>query len=161
MLSERRAKLLACLLGLAAFLTQGCGSVSARHSRTARSGDTRELLATARSLLGTPYHFEGDSPQTGFDCSGFTSWVYSRHGVSLPRKTRDQFHAGRSVGRAALEPGDLLFFSIQGGGPSHVALYEGDGIFIHAPSTGGSVKEAELSQKYWKARFVGARRILH
>lgn len=140
----------------AVFLLSGCGG----HSAWKKSGDGGEIIRTARTQLGRPYHFGGTSPKTGFDCSGLTGWVYAQHGVHLPREVEDQYHAGKSVDRTELREGDLVFFNISGRGPSHVGLYAGEGNFIHSPSTGGRVRTNSLSQKWWAKRFVGARRVL-
>jgi cell wall-associated NlpC family hydrolase len=109
-------------------------------------------------LRGTPYRNGGSDPD-GFDCSGFTQWVFSRNGIVLPRATRDQFEAGHSVAADRLEPGDLLFFTTVAPGPSHVAIAIGGDEFVHAPSSTGVVRVEHLSSSYWRRRFIGARRV--
>jgi cell wall-associated NlpC family hydrolase len=147
---------LAAGLLLTAFLCAGCGGHSAWRKEAGAPGVERAAL----SQRGRPYHYGGTSPKTGFDCSGFTGWVYAQQGIQLPRDVEGQFHAGRRVDRADLAAGDLVFFDIDGQGPSHVGLYTGDGFFIHSPSAGGKVRTNALNQDYWSRRFAGARRVL-
>ena len=118
------------------------------------------VTSAALALRGTPYRAGGDSPE-GFDCSGFTSYVFGLHGVALPRRTQDQYAMGTRVRSVEdLEPGDLVFFTTVASGPSHVGLaLEGDR-FIHAPSERGRVRVEQLSTRYWSRRFIGARRVL-
>jgi cell wall-associated NlpC family hydrolase len=116
------------------------------------------LITTALSLRGTPYRNGGSDPE-GFDCSGFTQWVFAQHGILLPREVRDQFRTGDRVQPADLSPGDLLFFRTAAGGASHVAIAIGGDQFVHAPSSTGVVRVEPLSSSYWSQRFVGARRM--
>jgi cell wall-associated NlpC family hydrolase len=120
--------------------------------------DEYALVGTALSLRGAPYRNGGNDPE-GFDCSGFTKYVYARHGVTLPREVRDQFRLGKAVNAARLEAGDLLFFTTVGPGPTHVAIAIGGDQFVHAPSSAGVVRVERLSARYWSARYLGARRI--
>jgi cell wall-associated NlpC family hydrolase len=120
--------------------------------------DTYALVGTALDLRGIRYR-DGGSDPNGFDCSGFTQYVFARHGIGLPREVRDQFKAGKAVRPADVAPGDLLFFATNGGGPSHVAIAVGGDEFVHAPSTTGVVRVERLSARYWATRFLGARRI--
>jgi len=124
------------------------------------SADARALLGTAHSQLGTPYRYGGESPETGFDCSGFTRWVYGRHGVSLPRRSRDQKHAGNKVPKRDLKEADLVFFHVDRKGSLHVGIYAGDENFIHSPSSGGRIRKDSLRQRYWDRSFLEGRRIL-
>ena len=109
----------------------------------------------ARQLLGIPYRWGGDSPQTGFDCSGFVRFVYSHFGVGLAHSSFSQFRSGVRVARGGLKPGDLVFFH----GVGHVGIYIGSGRFIHAPHSGTRVQIASLGGSYG-SDFDGARRIL-
>ena len=122
---------------------------------SAVSAHTRVLVSsTAGRYLGVRYAYGGVSPRTGFDCSGFTRFVYAHFGIALPHFAAGQFAIGRSVSRTALRPGDLVFFD----GLGHVGLYLGGGLFIHAPHTGARVEISSLSGWYL-ARFDGARRV--
>ena len=120
--------------------------------------DTYALVGTALELRGVRYRNGGADPG-GFDCSGFTQYVFARHGVKLPRSVRDQFDKGTSVRPEDVREGDLLFFSIDGPGASHVAIAVGGDTFVHAPSSSGVVRVERLASRYWANRFVGARRI--
>ena len=118
-----------------------------------------ELVGTALELRGTPYKNGGTDPG-GFDCSGFTQYVFAKFGVALPREVRDQFKTGKPVDRKALEPGDLIFFTTTEPGASHVGIAVGGDAFVHAPSTSGVVRVERFSSSYWAPRFVGGRRVL-
>jgi cell wall-associated NlpC family hydrolase len=124
----------------------------------ARTTKLAQLLARdALHFLGTPYVFGGTSA-TGFDCSGFVQHVYGMAGISLPRTADAQF----DVGHPALggpRVGDLVFFETYTDGVSHVGVYLGKGKFVHASSSHG-VMVSELSDSYWRARYVGAKRLI-
>ena len=111
-------------------------------------------VAYAKRFLGVPYRWGGSSPG-GFDCSGLVRYVYQRFGLDLPHSSYADFDLGRRVGRWALEPGDLVFFS----GLGHVGMYVGHGRFIHAPHSGTSVQISSLSE--WGGSYSGARRVLN
>ena len=115
-----------------------------------------QVVAIAMRYLGVPYKWGGDSPSTGFDCSGFTMYVFAQIGVSLPHYAAAQYGLGRPVAKSELAPGDLVFFS----GLGHMGMYIGGGNFIHSPRTGDVVKISSLSEPYRVANWVGARRIL-
>jgi cell wall-associated NlpC family hydrolase len=115
-------------------------------------------VGTALSLRGTPYRNGGSDPN-GFDCSGFTQYVFAQFGFALPREVREQYHEGKSIEPADLAPGDLVFFSTTDPGVSHVAIVVGGDQFVHAPSSSGVVRVERLSSSYWSPRYVGARRI--
>lgn len=108
----------------------------------------------AHRWLGVGYAWGGSSPSSGFDCSGFTSYVYGRLGVELPHNAAAQFGRGRPVPRARLRPGDLLFFR----GLGHVGMYVGRGRMIHAPQSGDVVRVVRLGVDY-RGELVGARRL--
>jgi cell wall-associated NlpC family hydrolase len=116
------------------------------------------IVQTAESMLGAPYR-EGGSLPDGFDCSGLVNYVFARQGIALPRDVRRQAAAGIPVARAEIRPGDLLFFSTTGSGPTHVAIAIDHSRFIHAPKSGGVVRLESLAYDYWAKRFVEARRI--
>ncbi len=127
------------------------GGVLARTSRMATA-----LTRSALRFLGVPYSFGGTSA-AGFDCSGFVQHVFAMLGVALPRTADAQYDVGRrAVGGP--HPGDLVFFDTYGG-VSHVGIYLGDGKFVHASSSHG-VMVSRLSESYWAARYVGAKRLI-
>lgn len=119
-----------------------------------------EIVRTARSFLGVPYLWGGNSASEGFDCSGLTMAVYQLNGLEIPRTSREQFTMGRPVERPALAKGDLLFFATKGGTVSHVAVYAGDGRFIHAPGKGKRICTESLAKAYFSRTFLGGRTYL-
>jgi len=126
---------------------------------TGRAGvDSYALVGTALALRGAPYRNGGADPK-GFDCSGFTQYVFNQYGVALPRAVREQFQLGKSVKPDDLAPGDLVFFATTERGPSHVAIAVGGDEFVHAPSSTGVVRVEHLGSSYWAPRFLGARRV--
>jgi hypothetical protein len=110
----------------------------------------------ARRLVGMPYVHGGDSPQSGFDCSGLVRFVYGHFGVTLPHSSYADFGLGTRIGRSSLRPGDLVFFD----GVGHVGMYMGGGRFIHAPHTGTRVQVTSLDDPWYRDRYDGARRLL-
>lgn len=119
-----------------------------------------EIIEFAKSLLGIKYTYGGNSPETGFDCSGFMVYVFGKFGVRLERVAADQAGQGAAVSKEALLPGDLVFFDTNGGNDniSHVGLYMGDGNFIDAGS--GGIVINNLNTTYWLPRYMTAKRIL-
>lgn len=126
----------------------------------AKADEKENLIATAKKYIGIKYSWGGTSPSTGFDCSGFTSYVFKQHDVNLPRTTSDQFSGGTSVKKADLEKGDLVFFTTYKAGASHSGIYVGDGNFIHASSSKGITISSINDPYYWESRYLGARRYL-
>jgi len=135
----------------------------------AASASARRVLATAGRYVGIRYVYGGARPATGFDCSGFVQYVFARHGVRLPRTSRQQAGAGRAVpvrGSAritSLRVGDLLFFNAGGRRIDHVAVYAGDGRIIHSSSSGGGVRWDRLDSRrgrWFLSRHVATRRVL-
>jgi cell wall-associated NlpC family hydrolase len=119
------------------------------------------IVTTARRYVGVPYRWGGESPRTGFDCSGLTMVVYQINGLDLPRSSRQQWNVGISINRQQLRKGDLVFFATKGGSKvSHVGIYTGGDKFLHAPGRGHQIQTASLSSKYYRARYVGARSYL-
>jgi cell wall-associated NlpC family hydrolase len=139
--------------------------------RPAAAGDPGELataatsgaqaVRAARAQLGTPYRYGGASPSAGFDCSGLVRWSYAQTGVDLPRDTAAQrrLAATRVRDLSELQPGDLLFYTRGRRGTLHVALFAGDGEFVHAPTSGQAVRADRLDAPHWRARFIEARRL--
>jgi len=118
-----------------------------------------EIAMRAMSLLGAPYKWGGATP-SGFDCSGLVRFVHEQLGIYTPRTAAEQFSAARRVKISGLEPGDLLFFRTEGGKRiSHVAIYTGEGRFIHAPQTGRAVELRTLDDDYYRPRLAGAGRL--
>ena len=116
------------------------------------------IVATAKKYLGYKYVYGGTSPSTGFDCSGFTSYVYRQHGISLNRTAAGQYSNGTYVSRANLQPGDLVMF----GSPiNHVAIYIGGGQIIHASTPSTGVRIDSLNSGYYSKNYTGARRIVN
>lgn len=112
------------------------------------------LVKTAEKYLGVRYRFGGDNP-SGFDCSGFSSYVYKLNGLLLPHSAQQQFANGKRIGIRKAKPGDLVFFRISGWKISHVAIYMGDYRFIHAPSRGKNVSFDDIRKDYWRKRYAG------
>ena len=134
------------------------GSETSAGSEASSALDGYSLAGTALSLRGIPYRNGGVDPD-GFDCSGFTQYVFAHHGVALPREVRDQFQVGKSVEPDRVSAGDLLFFATTSSSPSHVGIAIGGDEFVHAPSSTGVVRVEHVSSGYWSKRFIGARRI--
>lgn len=126
------------------------------------NGNADDVLFRALGLVGTPYRYGGNTPDGGFDCSGLIGYVYrDAAGISLPRSTRELISMrAPGVGRDALQSGDLVFFATNGGGQvSHAGIYVGGGRFVHAPSSGGTVRLDSLSNSYWQRTYLNAKRV--
>jgi cell wall-associated NlpC family hydrolase len=124
-----------------------------------------QVVETALDVMGAPYRW-GGSDSNGFDCSGLINYAYGEHGLILPRVSRDQARTGMAVDRsvAALLPGDILGFSVERSGVTHVGLYVGDGMFIHSASGGvklSSLTATDGDSQWWQQRWVVARRIIN
>ena len=122
------------------------------------SGRVNSLLSKARSYMGVPYVWGGTTP-SGFDCSGYVQYVYGQVGVNLPRTADVQFNEGQAVSFGNEAPGDMVFFETYAPGASHVGIYLGNSEFIHASSS-GYVRVSSLEESYFKARYLGAKRVL-
>ncbi|MGZ0087203.1 C40 family peptidase [Caldibacillus thermoamylovorans] len=118
--------------------------------------DVIELVADAAELLGAPYVWGGDTPEEGFDCSGFIFYLFQQQGVTVPRTVALMWKAGAPV--SAPEVGDIVFFATTASGPSHAGIYIGNGQFIHSGASTG-VTISRLDQSYWKQRYLGAKRL--
>lgn len=135
-------------------------SPAATAASIQESGLIGGLLGQANELIGVPYRNGGTSPDSGFDCSGFVSYLFKNTlGMNLPRSSKDMSRVGEKVDKTELQPGDLLFFKTVTRGISHVGIYVGNGAFIHSPWLGRSVEVAHLGLKYWTNRFVVAKRL--
>ena len=120
-----------------------------------------EVVFRALSLLGVRYQFGGNSPDTGLDCSGLVRLVFHETlGLPLPRRSEEISRVGGSIATTELQPGDLVFFNTLRRAFSHVGIYIGNNQFVHAPSSGGSIRVENLGSDYWVRRFDGARRVL-
>jgi cell wall-associated NlpC family hydrolase len=115
--------------------------------------------SNALKMVGKPYRYGGASPAHGFDCSGLVLYSFSQAGVRLPHNTEQQRRISKPVKLAQLRRGDLLFFDQEGRKNSHVGIYLGGGKFVHAPSSGKSVRADRLSNPYWKKHLSEIRRI--
>ncbi len=138
--------------------------VSIRPQDVASRGDYtggNRVVQVAKQYLGTPYVYGGSSP-SGFDCSGFTSYVYRQLGYNLNRVANDQLANGVPVSKSELRPGDLVLFKRPGNAyVHHVGIYVGDGMMIHSPQTGDVVKYTSITTGYYNNVYYTARRIIH
>ena len=154
----RRVRSGVFLGGLAILLAAGCAT-TAPPATTERSAETpsatrARIVSTALKYVGAPYRRGGSSP-AGFDCSGLVMFVYRQVGVSLPHNAEQQYRLGSPVARDRLQPGDIVFFDDLG----HSGIYIGRGRFVHATKPGDVVKVSDLDERWYRRRWVGARRI--
>jgi cell wall-associated NlpC family hydrolase len=141
----------------AALLLGGCAGM-----RTTADGRAGKVVDAALNLKGTPYVWGGNTPDEGFDCSGFVRYVYGKHGVRLPRTARQMALALPEIDWDERQPGDLLFFNTTGDEYSHVGIYMGKNTFVHASSRfeGGQVTVSDANRPYWMQHLTGVRRPL-
>lgn len=135
-----------------------CLRASPAPGRGLAAPASASVLDLAVAQLGRAYRVGGTTP-AGFDCSGFTSWVFGKAGVSLPRTSAGQSRSGREVAARGVRPGDLVFFGGKGG-VGHVGISLSGDAFIHSSGPAGRVSVDSLSAPYWSASFLGARRVL-
>jgi cell wall-associated NlpC family hydrolase len=160
-------RVLLCLPLAAALLLAGCSTTppsapstpsrSAVYSRLSHE-QASDIAIHALGLVGTPYRYGGNTPDSGFDCSGLIGYVYkSRAGVAPPRTVAQLGEFGQAVDSSELRTGDLVIFGA-GRSPSHAGIYVGEGRFVHAPSTGGTVRLDQLASNYWAKQRASFRR---
>ncbi len=131
------------------------------HAAGYDSTKAAELVERSLAMLGVDYKWGGNSPASGMDCSGLVRYVYGETiGRMLPRRSVEMSREGEPVALDKLKPGDLVFFNTVRRAFSHVGIYIGNNKFVHAPSTGGTVRVESLRSRYWAHRFSGARRLL-
>jgi len=152
---------LATLTLAAGLLLAGCGSTPgpSRGPVYARltADQSADIAIHALGLVGTPYRYGGNTPEGGFDCSGLIGYVYnSRAGVAPPRTVAQLSGFGAAVDEDELRTGDLVVFGRSR--PTHAGIYVGEGRFVHAPSTGGTVRMDHLQSRYWAQQFASFRR---
>lgn len=143
-----KKKLAVALLSFSILLTVGAGSAFADS----------KMDKVIDKTIGTKY-VSGGISTNGFDCSGFTMYVFDKIGINLPHQSGSQYKMGTAISRDDLRAGDLLFFNTNGKGVSHVGIYVGDGKFAHASSSRG-VTISSLSDKYYVNTYVGAKRVM-
>ncbi|CAJ0782662.1 MULTISPECIES: C40 family peptidase [Ralstonia] len=125
------------------------------------SAGLEEISIEAMALVGTPYRYGGNTPDSGFDCSGLVRYVVQRAAsVNLPRTAAEMGRRGSSLDRRDVASGDLVFFNTTGQPNSHVGIYVGQNRFVHAPATGGTVRLEDMTKSYWASRYMGARRVV-
>ncbi|WP_288968942.1 C40 family peptidase [uncultured Thermomonas sp.] len=162
----------ALVIAIVSVLLTACGGSPLRPNRpppNAPRTDARPVdparanavLMRAISLVGIPYRYGGNTPEGGFDCSGLVGYVFrDMLDLRLPRTTRELAKLqGPKIDPARLASGDLVFFG-DAGTVSHVGIYVGDGRFVHAPSSGGTVRLDRLDGSWWQTHYSGARRLL-
>lgn len=149
-----------------ALLMAACGSIPHRaepplQAGTPRADAANAVLFRAIALVGTPYHWGGNTPQGGFDCSGLVGYVFrDAAGVALPRTSTDLSELGRrKLAIDSLQSGDLVFFADRRR-VSHVGIYVGQRRFVHAPNSGGTVRLDSLDGAWWREHFVFGKRVL-
>lgn len=156
--------LMTVTLGIAV-LFSGSAIIAPQQAEAAYSASkAKAIIATGNKYLGRPYVFGASTKTTkAFDCSSFVKHVYKRHGITLPRTSKAQAKQGTYVAKKNLKVGDLVFFntsSRNGKGVDHVAIYAGNGKILHTYKKGVGVTYSKLNSKYWKDRYVTARRVI-
>jgi LysM repeat protein len=135
-------------------------SLSILNEPEYKSALLKRLADIFKELKNTSYIFGGMNPRYGLDCSSFTMYVYKKLGINLPRTARAQFNVGVPVTKRELKVGDLVFFRTYARFPSHVGIYIGNGKFIHFSSMYHGLAVSSLSDRYFRKRYIGAKRVL-
>lgn len=156
-----------CAVTLSLLLLGACASTP-RHSRPSQATlspaeaveAANAVLFRAMSLVGTPYRYGGNTPASGFDCSGLVAYVFQdATGLKLPHQSAAMSTlGGRKLDSDVLQSGDLVFFAA-GRGISHVGIYVGEGRFVHAPNSGGTVRLDRLDGAWWREHFAFGKRV--
>jgi cell wall-associated NlpC family hydrolase len=149
---------LAALVGCATSVRDGPADADPPRESPMTDEQATEATLHAMALVGTPYRWGGNTPQSGFDCSGLIGYVYARaSGITPPRTVRQISGWGQPVPASYLRSGDLVIFG-SGGNASHAGVYVGETRFVHAPSTGGTVRLNSVREPYWASRLMAYRR---
>ena len=150
------------LIPIAIILFSGCASNPEKviePTPAAHAPSQSPIITYALSLQGTPYHYGKDTPEEGFDCSGFVKHVYQKQGIMLPRTVKDMALSLPQIPKNNVHSGDLVFFNTNGNSFSHVGIYVNNDQFVHAPSQRtGRVLVSSLKNRYWHKHYSGARR---
>lgn len=147
---------------LISLLLSGCTSAPPASTRKPDTPDITKLrqhpgASIAANLVGAPYRYGGSSPR-GFDCSGLVYYAFRQAGIRVPRSTRSQYRHALRVTRSQLQPGDLVFFKLDRHEVSHVGIYAGNNLFIHAPSRGKQVSFTSMNEPFWQDHYIAAGR---
>lgn len=160
-----RRRAISFLILLATLVLAACASAPPARPETGSptAVAANAVLFRSISLVGTPYQWGGNTPRSGFDCSGLVDYVFRTVvGIKLPRTTAEMSRMKAThLSRGELAPGDLVFFDTRGAYVSHVAIYVGKSRFVHAPNSGGRVRLDTLNNPYWRKHFAYGMRILH
>lgn len=161
-----RHTMIAATLMMASLVLSGCGSQVSQQTTGVLSDystQANDVLFNALGLVGTPYRYGGNTPVSGFDCSGLISYVYRESAdLQLPRTVAEMNKLDvPNIEEDDLQSGDLVIFATGWGSrPSHAGIYVGEGRFVHAPSRGGAVRMDYLSDTYWQKSYLNAKRPL-
>jgi murein DD-endopeptidase len=156
------ALIAAVMTGCAGAPTAPAAEAPGRVAVEARIADAEvggAIADVAMGMVGTRYLYGGTDPVQGFDCSGLVYYAYGQAGYDVPRSSRELFRAARKISVSEADPGDLMFFQDQTK-LSHVAIYLGDGRFVHAPASGKNVAVASLDSSYYREHLVAVGRLL-
>ena len=148
------------LNGCSTFSNKTTSSKVAQFKQDTSVG-SEDISIAAVGLVGVPYRYGGNNPKAGFDCSGLIGYVYLKSAnIKLPRTIQEMSTKGKNIGDQSPAPGDLVFFNTTGDRYSHAGIYVGKGRFVHAPSSGGTVRLEQIESPYWANRFTEARRLV-